>query len=254
MCILALIYQSLPDCPLFVLTNRDESTARPSLSPRAIDAPPGKSRWFGGVDAQAGGTWFGVNRNGVLAAITNRRKSNAPPDARSRGLLCRDVLFEPTAMQAVDRVREELALRPYAGFNLVIASAEAAWVIEAVDELVITRLDPGVHCVGNWPLAAVDEPRIARTRAAVTEMLRTRTNWQSLVAPAKDICAIHEEGNGSGLCLHRDDWGTVSSTICALPRDPAEAEYHYAPGPPCRTLYLDCSADLQRVLSEPRDE
>lgn len=247
MCILSLIYRVVPDCPIFILTNRDESTERASLPPQQFDAPTGGSHWLGGADARAGGTWFGINEHGLIAAITNRAKTDNPPEPRSRGLLCRDVLSQPSAARAVDWVCQEVSRRSYAGFNLVIVATDGAWVIQAADELEATSLDAGFHCVGNSSLA-IDEPRIVRMRSAIAEMVGAERSWNSFVARSKEICALHDEGGRPGLCIHRDHWGTVGSTICALPGDRGESEYHYAAGPPCRTLYHDYSGALRRLL------
>src|ERR1700690_11619 len=109
MCIFSVIYRVISGCPLFVLTNRDESTERPTTLPRVSTSGQNGTRWFGGADARAGGTWFGINEHGLLAAVTNRKKEPLPPNPRSRGLLCRDVLGHATAASAVEWVVQELA-------------------------------------------------------------------------------------------------------------------------------------------------
>ena len=153
MCIFSVIYRAVPDCPVFVLTNRDESTRRPSVAPHP-DALDNGTRWFGGSDAQAGGTWFGINEHGLLAAITNRKKDDVPPNPRSRGLLCRDALGHETAKRAADWVQAELGRHQYAGFNLVLVSSTEAYVIEGANSTAATRLDPGVHSVSNGAFQA----------------------------------------------------------------------------------------------------
>ena len=56
MCVFSVAYRVFPDCPIFVLTNRDESTARPTISPRSFEPlTPNGDRWFGGADQKAGG-------------------------------------------------------------------------------------------------------------------------------------------------------------------------------------------------------
>ena len=74
---------------LMLGANRDESLARPSMPPHVIVRQP---RIVAGRDSRAGGTWLGVNEHGVLVAVTNRRKTNVPMPARSRGLLTREAL------------------------------------------------------------------------------------------------------------------------------------------------------------------
>ena len=71
MCLLALQYKSVPEAPILVAANREEAYDRPSLIP-AIQ--PGKPRVLSGVDARAGGTWLGVNQNGLFVGAANRPK------------------------------------------------------------------------------------------------------------------------------------------------------------------------------------
>ena len=87
MCIFSVIYRVVPECPIFVLTNRDESTERPSVPPQVFPSTANGPRWFGAADARAGGTWFGINEHGLLAAVTNRKKTRSRP-IRGRADCC----------------------------------------------------------------------------------------------------------------------------------------------------------------------
>jgi uncharacterized protein with NRDE domain len=247
MCIFSVIYRVVPECPIFVLTNRDESTERPSLSPQVFTAGENGCRWFGGADARAGGTWFGINEHGLLAAVTNRKKEPLPPNPRSRGLLCRDVLRHATATTAVDWVLQEISEHAYAGFNLIILSAESAWIVEAAEFKFATQIGPGIHSVSNGPLRAHDDPRVNLAQSLVTRMVDDEKDWKAYIDRARQICGIHASEGAPGMCLHRDGWGTVGSTIAALASDPMQSQYHYAAGPPCRTAYVDCSAAFRAI-------
>jgi uncharacterized protein with NRDE domain len=251
MCIFSLIYRVVPACPVFVLTNRDESTERPSRLPQVLIADNG-TRWFGGSDAKAGGTWFGINEHGLLAAVTNRKKDPLPPNPRSRGLLCRDVLGHASATTAVEWALREVSQHPYAGFNLVIVTAEAAWVIEATNSTSATQLGPGIHSVSNGPRGDRDDPRVNLAQSLVGRMVDEEKDWHGYIARAKQICARHAEGDTPGMCLHRDQWGTVGSTIAALASDPKDSQYHYTAGPPCRTPYVDYSDAFRRMRGSAR--
>ncbi len=250
MCIFSIVYRVVPECPVFVLTNRDESTERSSLLPQIFTAGENGTQWFGGADARAGGTWFGVNEYGLLAAVTNRRKDLLPPKPRSRGLLCRDVLGLSSAADAVEWVLREVSDRAYAGFNLVIVTSVAAWVIEAVDGVRATQLEPGVHSVSNSPFGAHDDARVNLAQGLVERMVREEPHWTGYVERAKEICSIHSIDNSPGMCLHGETWGTVGSTIVALAEGPSESQYVYSPGPPCRTPYVDDSSAFKTFLSE----
>jgi uncharacterized protein with NRDE domain len=254
MCIFSVAYGVLPDCPIFVLTNRDESTERPTLSPRIFESTsPSGARWFGGADQRAGGTWFGVNEHGLLAAVTNRKTASVPANSRSRGLLCRDVLRQSSAEGALAWVRGELSRQAYAGFNLILLTARASFVLEHADDLRIQALEPGIHTIGNGHLDAADDPRVQRTQALVEAMVSATQDrrWTDCVECAKAICRLHAEGNVPGICLHGDHWGTVGSTIVGLAVDSRQSVYHYAAGPPCRTPYVDYSTTLRELLARP---
>src|SRR5882724_3169822 len=99
MCLLAIFYRMVDDAPLVVGANREEFYARPALPPQILDGPV---RAVAGVDAQAGGTWLGVNENGLLVAVTNRHQSLVPAQPRSRGLLARELLGCTSTKEAVD--------------------------------------------------------------------------------------------------------------------------------------------------------
>lgn len=239
MCVFSVAYRAIPGCPVFVLTNRDESTRRPTLRPRVFAEPAGRTRWFGPADGQAGGTWLGVNDHGLLAAITNRKKDELPANPRSRGLLCRDVLGCTHASEAIDFVFGELKRHAYAGFNLILLSDESAHVIEAVESPLVTRLDPGIHTIGNRSLSARDDARVNATQVLAENLIRGSHDPRTLVEGAKAICRLHAGEESPAICLHGDGWGTVGSTVVALTDDCRESAFHYAPGPPCRTPFED---------------
>ena len=76
--------------------------------------------------------------------------------------------------------------------------------------------------------------------------MRSMTGKPTSTAP-EQICAFHSAEGAPGMCLHRDHWGTVGSTIAAIAGDPRHSQYHYSPGPPCRTPYVDYSDAFKRM-------
>src|SRR5207244_694946 len=138
MCLLALFFRVVEDAPVVVGANREEAYARGGEPPQLLDGP---CRAVGGRDPVAGGTWLGVNARGVLAAVTNRPRSEPPRQPRSRGLLVRDLLGCPTAAAAVDLASRELGNPDrYAGCNVLVADAERAVVLQAGDWLRVRPL------------------------------------------------------------------------------------------------------------------
>src|SRR4051812_50111198 len=62
MCTIITLFQAHPAYPLIIAANRDERYARPSSGPTALAAPPAV---VAGRDLEFGGTWFGVNAQGL---------------------------------------------------------------------------------------------------------------------------------------------------------------------------------------------
>ncbi len=91
MCSIVILRQSDSEWPIIIGANRDEMIERQSL-------PPGR-HWdqqkhiTAGKDVEAGGTWFGVNDYGLVAAVLNRMDTLGPlENKRSRGELVLDAL------------------------------------------------------------------------------------------------------------------------------------------------------------------
>ena len=85
MCTVILAHRLLDDAPLLLGANRDEQLARPSEPPRLRDDTPISP--VSPRELKAGGTWLGVNEEGVISAITNRFGKLAEGSRRSRGEL-----------------------------------------------------------------------------------------------------------------------------------------------------------------------
>jgi len=87
MCVLAMIIGQ--DGALTVAANRDESLSRPSAPPQVLDAARGI---VGGKDLRSGGTWLGINRQGLFVAVTNRQEPRSTAESLSRGQLALEAL------------------------------------------------------------------------------------------------------------------------------------------------------------------
>lgn len=154
MCFLLLHHRTRADAPLVLLANRDEAYDR------AFDPPswrgPGR-RVLAPRDRRAGGTWLGVTRSGLLAALTNRREAAPAVATPSRGLLVERALTRSDARSAVGLVTRHLATTPYAGFNLLLADAREAYVVHHPGSAAprrpragdVVALPAGVHVLTN---------------------------------------------------------------------------------------------------------
>src|SRR4051794_34431840 len=156
MCLLAILHRVCADAHLVVGANREEFYARGGDPPRRLDG----AEAVGGIDPAHGGTWLGVNADGVLVAVTNCFKTYVPPSPRSRGLLARELLRCASAAEATALATRELDGGPYAGCNFLCADQHGATVVQAGDWLRVQPLPPGVHVLSNRDLNDPGDRRV----------------------------------------------------------------------------------------------
>ncbi|WP_459884334.1 NRDE family protein [Halostagnicola bangensis] len=243
MCTLTLAWQVFDDAPVAVAANRDEALERPSTLPNIYHEEP---LVVAPRDTEAGGTWIGYNEHGVFAGITNRWTDADLAGDRSRGLLVGDVLEAESAVEAARTIETVTDKHEYSGFNLTVADAERAYCYTWDGELDRLEFDPGVHVVVN---VAVDDavaipsvrPELARVQASNARAVREELEVDpgeladEWLERAGDVLGDHEYG----VCIHRDGFGTRSSSLIALGET---TTYEFADGPPCRTAYEELSS------------
>jgi uncharacterized protein with NRDE domain len=242
MCLLALMDRVVEDAPVIVGANREELYSRGGEPPQVLGGPGAA---VGGRDPVGGGTWLAVNSRGLLVAVTNRPKSNAPAQPRSRGLLVRDLLGCPTAKIAAEAAARELDRNRYAGCNLLCADAETAIVLHAGDWLRVRPLPPGLHILTSHDVNDAGDRRLGHALWWLSQ--RRYDCAADCVAALKELCA--QTGNGDPpMCLHKEDRGTVSSSIVVLRQALGRSEFWHAQGPPDQTPYEDYSELLRQLV------
>lgn len=219
MCFLLLHHQTREDHPLVLLANRDEYFDRPFDPPRSLDALAGI---VAPRDRRAGGSWMGLNRWGLVAAITNRPDPAPDEPLTSRGALVLAALGERGAPAAVDAVQVMLAREAFAGFHLLLADGHDALVVRHTSAEAARRrpgavleLLPGAHVLTNLheldevqtPLAGLPDPE--EPIEATLARLECLAADEVTVLPGDH--RILKRGR------HR---GTVCSAVLALPGDP----------------------------------
>jgi len=238
---------------LILGANRDESPDRPTAGPGVLVSDP---RVVGGRDLVSGGTWLAVRDERFIAALLNRRPDPSdrrdPTSFRSRGLLCLDLASTRTS-DAIDpgtgepyapwqaRALRLLRADPYGPCTLVWAGVDGSgWVLSLTGESVprFTQIEPGWHVITHQDL---DDDREPRTRWLL-ERLRGETpdSVERAVETIQALLRSHGETGGPPVCLHRERFPTVSSTIVAL-GESVQPRYLHAPGAPCVTPYEDVS-------------
>lgn len=249
MCLLAVAYKVWDDSPVFVAANREEAFARPSLPPRAYRETNGM-RWFGGLDELAGGTWLGVNQAGLLVGVTNRSDVAPPQDAKSRGLLCRDLLACRDVSEVAARLNAE-SQHEFAGFNLLAISSRDGFIVEHGRTPRRYRIDPGVHVLTNAGWNREDDPRNQRARREFETMSKSPRDVVGRIHLAQQICSLPGTDDQPALCVPGEERGTVSSSVIALTKTASEAVYEFADGPPATVEFGSYSREFRAMLTSP---
>ncbi|HXF46122.1 MAG TPA: NRDE family protein [Burkholderiaceae bacterium] len=236
MCLAVVAWYSHPDYPLVVVANRDEFYAR-----RARPA----SWWgqsvsmLGGRDEEAGGTWFGVNRRGRFALITNvRAPTERNPHAPSRGALVVAALQANEPLGVWLRGAAERA-RAFNGFNLIAGDALALRDRRSEPELhyFSNRLDdgprklaPGIYGLSNafldtpWPKVTRTVARFACQIAqkvdvdALLRMMADREPARDHELPATGV-PLDWERALSAVLIRANGYGTRATTVLTVRAD-----------------------------------
>ncbi len=242
MCIMAVMYRTVPNYPIVVAANRDEYYQRSALGPRVLAENP---IIWGGRDQQAKGSWLGVNAHGLVVGLTNRRFNEEQvndDDRRSRGLLCLDALRQCRPADVVTWLESEAPHR-YNPFNLLVMGAESALWVAYDGKPEIVWLEPGLHILANRNLNDNESLRVQRARELVGPVQDHRLD--ELMSHLKHACCDHQDHvtDRETLCMHRDHtaYGTVSSSILAVASSLQQSQYFYAGGYPCEVSYQDYS-------------
>jgi hypothetical protein len=237
-CTVLLLLRPDDPWPLLVGANRDERRDRPF-------EPPGR-HWpdapgiVAGRDVLGGGSWFGVNDDGVVATIVNGMQRLGPLEGKaSRGELVLRVLRERDAGAAA-RVAGAVPPDRYRGFTLLLADRRAAFAVTGDERsIAVAPLAPGYHMVTPDGCDVPSSPRFAahfgalRAAAPPAPAAGDWTSWTDLLTQSDD-----DDPHRATIVTGIDGFGTVSSTLLALPADRSEPPVLlFAHGPPSVAPY-----------------
>jgi uncharacterized protein with NRDE domain len=244
MCTLILGVEVLGPNTLLLGANRDESPERPAVGPGVLVDDP---RVVGGRDLLAGGTWLAVREGRFVAALMNRRpgeqdRGDAGP-LRSRGLLCLETATASGEGAFLDTALESFHRHAYGHCTLVgVGTDGEAWWVHAggaPGQPRVTGIARGWHVITHEDLDNRDEPR---TRAVLDALGNSVLPTAEIAVERIASILRRHDGNGdASVCLHRDRFPTVSSSILALGALGRAPRYLHAAGPPCVAPYVDCS-------------
>lgn len=236
MCTLIILRRPGQTWPLLLAGNRDEMRDRPAAPPaRHWPDQPGV---VAGLDRLAGGSWMGVNDQGLAAVVMNRIGTLGPESGkRSRGELVLEALQHDSVAAAVRALaaKDPGAYRP---FNLVIGSREdCCWLKnDGGQHIDLIQIPPGLHMLSSGELDDPDQARLGvflpRFRAAsVPEPPLDWRAWQQLLG---DRDYLPEDGPHAAINLDLPNgFGTCSSSCIALPAEAGGPPlWLFADGPP----------------------
>ncbi len=252
--------------PVILGANRDEMADRPWLPPARHW--PDRPNVVAGLDELGGGSWLGLNDEGVVAALLNRPGSLGPEQGkRSRGELVLEALDHADAAEAVLALAN-LDTRAYRSFNLLIADNHNAYVLthrgdESRNRPEKLDIPTGLHMLTAYDLDDAADPRTALylplfRHAAPPDpqgpdpdgpdsgegVLDTRWGgWPDLLASR-----IWDGDSARGAMNFRlaNGFGTSSSALIALPssqRLDLRPLWRFAAGPPHEAVWE--ALDLQ---------
>ena len=243
MCTVLVLLRPDHPWPLIVGANRDERLDR------AFDAParwwPGAPEIVAGRDVLGGGSWFGVNDDGVVATIVNGLHRLGPLDGKSsRGEIVLRALRERDAASAA-RFAGALAPDRYRGFTLLLADRHDAFAVSSDEHrLRVAALEPGHHMITPEGCDVPSSPRYAAHFAAFRDAPAPEpaagdwTAWTQLLRRADDDDP-HRAMTVAGVA----ELGTVCSALLALPAAVASPPVmRFAAGPPTRVPYEPVTA------------
>jgi uncharacterized protein with NRDE domain len=233
MCLILFAWEVHPDYRLILAANRDEFHARPTAPAVWWRTPPGV---LAGRDLAGGGTWFGIDRRGRWAAVTNFRDPvQVHPGARSRGLLVRDYLATGTApstwlAEVVGQAEE------FRAFNLLAGDCnEVAWFGSRDGRVRV--LPAGIYGLSNalldtpWPKVTGGKAALAAllgqqavSAEALLNLLADQTPAPDAELPATGVGRERERLLSSRF-IRSADYGTRCSTVLLVGVDD-RAEFH----------------------------
>ncbi len=227
MCTLIVFKEVDPHHPLVIAANRDERPTRPTANPAdlagGVHAP---------LDLVHGGSWIGVNRRGLAAALTNRFAAPRYHGRRSRGLVVTEALSAATTAEAARLVAAAPA-GTYNGFQLVLDDGRET-VLLWCDAAGIFRwrLGPGI-----WIFTGDDvTPGVSRRAEFVREWMG-RTPRPDDPDWLRRLLTLHGPGPEDGTCVHGPgvNMESVFSMVIRRPAVDRIWDISWRSGRPCRS-------------------
>jgi uncharacterized protein with NRDE domain len=228
MCLILVGWRADDRYACVIAANRDEFFARPASAAHWWSDQP---LILAGRDAQGGGTWLGITRQGRWAALTNYRQPGSQrADAPSRGEIVTALLLADGGVEpALEELRANGAR--YNGFNVLFSDGRSLGVYESMSGRG-EELPAGVYGLSNH-LLDTPWPKVRQAKSRLTEGLARLPDTSRLLAllrdstPADDAdlprtgLSLPWERMLSSAFIRAPGYGTRCSTIVTIGHDGA---------------------------------
>ncbi len=206
--------------------NRDEAKTRLIAFPPTVRSENGVS-FIAPIDADAGGTWMGVNAFGVSVCLLNGfgHIDRQRTDYVSRGALVMSLLDVSSADMAKQKIGK-MDLTTFRPFSLVVLEPGQP-VISRIWDGVCVRVEEEVSCPlisSSFRLQDVVEHRQDLFQYLDVQETKALEDFHRSHAP---------EVGPFSVCMHRDDVHTVSLSRVVVTQE--QVAFYYASGSPCKT-------------------
>ena len=208
--------------PLILGANRDEMMDRPWRVPGRHW--PDRENVVAGIDELAGGSWLGVNDEGVVAGILNRKDSLGPDEnLRSRGELVLEALDQTDAVYAVEAIAD-LNPASYRSFNLFVADNRDAWWLRSTGpkarKVEVFEIPEGVSMLTAWDLNAEGSVRTSFHLPLFADAVQPdpeNQEWQCWEELMGSTDHAPNSVTGEAMLIRTDrGFGTLSTSLIAL--------------------------------------
>lgn len=248
MCTIVVLRRPDHPWPVLIAANRDEMADRPWHPPgRHWPEHPGA---VAGRDDLAGGTWLGLNDNGVVAAVLNRINTLGPaPGFRSRGelpLMALDHADAKSAAAALARLRPS----DYRPFNMIVVDRKNGFWLRVdrdradpddTGTMTMDHLPEGLSMITAYDLNDRRSPRIRRYLPefeTATAPDPYRGDWEAWRRLLGERSSDADAGPGGAMTVATGTgFGTVCSSLIALPYGDRYPRWLFASGPPDRVPF-----------------
>ena len=185
---------------------------------------PDRENVVAGIDELAGGSWLGVNDEGVVAGILNRKDSLGPDEnLRSRGELVLEALDQTDAVYAVEAIAD-LNPASYRSFNLFVADNRDAWWLRSIGpkarKVEVFEIPEGVSMLTAWDLNAEGSVRTSFHLPLFTDAVQPdpeNQEWQRWEELMGSTDHAPNSVTGEAMLIQTDrGFGTLSTSLIAL--------------------------------------